>query len=211
MLNGGAHARWPVTMRSPRDASRPECDRDVDNEPVDDSHTCQCCGRIVAGPFGSYTVCPRCGWEDFAPPGHDYKKTWDGNPNGIDLAEAQRRYQRYGEIYPGSPRKLGQTSESAEDPDWRPLEQSQQNIYRDFVRDLSYLVISQAEQTKETILTQGGSKLTQARLATLTQVLTLIANQADVYKLDPEEIGFPEDFDIFRDLTADPPPDASAG
>ncbi|MBQ4480074.1 MAG: hypothetical protein II943_05505 [Victivallales bacterium] len=51
-------------------------------------HPCPCCGRLVDGAAGDYTICPHCAWEDDPVQAKD--PAFPGGANPLSLEEARR-------------------------------------------------------------------------------------------------------------------------
>ena len=133
--------------------------------------TCPCCGYLTLMAPGDYEVCPVCGWED---DGASTKRPliFDGNPNGISLAQAQRRHRRYGATYPNDPRTRPPRAEEVRDPAWKAVEDPAADDYRD-VRDLTYLVVEAAERARDEVR-RGGDDRARGNLDALRETVVLL-------------------------------------
>lgn len=161
--------------------------------------TCPCCGHqtLSEGP-GAYEVCPVCGWEDDGP-SRDDPTAEVGGPNGISLAEAQRRYVRYGAFYPEDVDHRPARPDEPVDPAWSPAEDPAADELHDFLRDLVYIYTLRAESTRDAV-GKGGDERARGRLDAWREVLTLVTTQADLFGLDPIDVGLPDQFDPASDL-----------
>ena len=171
--------------------------------------TCPCCGyRTLPDGPGAYEICDVCGWEDDE---SSAKRPLvnDASPNGISLAEAQRRYERYGSIFPLRAVKNAPPPHER-DPDWRPVRDPGASRYRDFLRDLTYLAIHEAETARD-VVRAGGGERALGGLAAWTDAVSLLALLADRFGFGPDEIGLPEGFEPGLDLSPHPGSSRSVG
>lgn len=165
--------------------------------------TCPCCGHrtLPEGP-GAYEVCEVCGWEDDDVSTAD-PTVWGGNPNGISLAEAQRRYRLYGPVR--APR-----ADEPVDPDWQPYAPPEaEDPHRTYLRDLGWLLFGHAEAARDEVR-RSGDAFTRGRLQGLTDAVELLLKQAEVFDLARDDLGFP-DGDLSDELLPERPPGWFAG
>lgn len=171
--------------------------------------TCPCCGYLTLTASGDCEVCPVCGWED---DGVSTRRplTWNGNPNGISLAEAQRRYRRYGASYPHDPHVRTPRADEVRDPTWQAVEDPAADDYRDYVRDLTYLVVQAAERARDEVR-RGGDVHARGHLDALRETVMLLARQAETLGFSRGDIGLPAGIDPSVDFSPDPPTNNHAG
>lgn len=172
--------------------------------------TCPCCGyRTLPDGPSAYEVCQVCGWED---DGVSTQRPliWGGNPNGISLAEAQRRYRRYGATYPKDPRSRPPRTDEVRDPTWKPVEDPTADEYHDYVRDLTFLVVQAAERALDEVR-RGGDEHARGRLDAWTEAVVLLVRQAEAFGLTADDIGLPGGIDPSVDFSPDPPTNRYAG
>ena len=150
-----------------------------------------------------------CGWED---DGASTKRPliFDGNPNGISLAEAQRRYRRYGATYPNDPRTRPPRAEEVRDPAWKAVEDPAADDYRDYVCDLTYLVVEAAERAQDEVR-RGGDDRARGNLDALRETVVLLVRQAETFGFSADDIGLPGGIDPRVDFSPDPPTSNYAG
>jgi hypothetical protein len=171
--------------------------------------TCPCCGYLTLTAPADYEVCPVCAWED---DGASTRRplTWDGNPNGISLAEAQRRYRRYGATHPNDPHARPPRADEVRDPTWRAVEDPAADDYRDYVRDLTYLVVQAAERARDEVR-RGGNDRSRGHLDALRETVVLLLRQAETFGFSTDDIGLPGGIDPSVDFSPDPPTSNYAG
>jgi hypothetical protein len=174
-------------------------------------YTCPCCGYRTRneGP-GEYDLCPVCFWEDDGM--HDHDAASIDGPNGITLAEGQRRYRRYGTSALDC---LGKTRpptpDEPRDPDWRPLPGPEgEDETRHFLPDLGQLLEHLTEEARDQAQ-QTRSELEIGRFHGLRAALSLLIKQADSFGVPRHEVGSDPQFDPDVDLVLDPPPGRFAG
>lgn len=167
-------------------------------------HTCPCCGfrTLDEGP-GAYDLCPVCFWEDDGSQGDD-RISVDG-PNGITLAEAQRRYRRHGssDLYALAKVRPPRPDEPR-DPDWQPepvpdgLDESTAFFAEDFGTLLYVRVLDAFDRTRTTRTAEE-----MARFHGLRAALELWIEQSASFGNLPTDAGIPPGFDLGRDLRLD--------
>lgn len=135
---------------------------------------------------------------------------WAGNPNGISLAEAQRRYQRYGAIYPGLLYCRLPRADEPLDPAWEPRDDPTADVYQDFVRDLVYLVSEEATKARDEVRS-GGDDRARGRLDAWGAAVALVVRQAKTFGMSADDIGLPDGLDPSVDFSPDPPTGHYAG
>lgn len=91
---------------------------------------CPCCGYLVFSEWpGSYNICPICRWEDDR---SQLRWVRSLGANHVSLIEAQRNFAQDGAKYgPKDKRYLNLYAEPSEyhrEPDWRPVDESIDNI-----------------------------------------------------------------------------------
>ena len=173
--------------------------------------TCPCCGhRTLPDRPGAFELCPVCGWEDDGPLSDTDPTRWDGGPNGISLAEGQRRFRRYGSSTPTREWSRPPKADEERDPDWRPFDDPTANLFRDYVQDLTYLVIHNARRAVDEER-DGGDERARGRLDAWRDAVALLVSQAEVFGLSPDDIGLPDGLDPNTDFSLDLPPGSYAG
>jgi hypothetical protein len=133
-----------------------------------------------------------------------------GNPNGISLAEAQRRYERYGSVHPNDAQGRDPRADEARDAAWKPVDDPTGNQYHDYVRDLAFLVVQAAERARDEVR-QGGDEQVQGRLSAWREAMELLVCQANVFDLSVDDIGPPGGLDPSVDLAPQQATDRYAG
>jgi hypothetical protein len=177
---------------------------------MDERVPCPCCGyRTLPDGPGAYELCEVCGWEDDGV-STERPLVWGGNPNGISLAEAQRRFQRYGSIYPNSRRSRPPRPDEARERGWKPVDDPTADRYRDFVDDLAYLVVQAAEAARDEARRRG-DEYARGRLDASRDAIELLMRQAEAFGMSVADIGLPEGVDPSVDFSPDPPTGRYAG
>ena len=89
-------------------------------------YACPCCGYKTLPDRGAYEVCPVCWWED------EGVEPWEySGPNGQTLVEAQQEFLAQRLPYRLRPGKVrGPKRGEERDPDWRPLDLTDELIGR---------------------------------------------------------------------------------
>jgi len=107
---------------------------------------------------------------------------YDGGPNGICLAEGQRRYRRYGSSYPEDPTHRSPRPDEPPDPDWTPADDVAADQNQDFVRDLTYVVTVRAGKARDDVRRGAGDRA-RGRLDAWQEILALLVKQAEIFGL----------------------------
>lgn len=126
----------------------------VDTRIMSSRYTCPCCGHqtLTEGP-GAYDLCPVCYWEDDGC--HEDDAASLEGPNGITLAEGQRRYRRHGtSALHCLPHVRPPREDELLDPAWRPLDLSGPDERQHFMPDFGELLDSLTETARRPARTQ---------------------------------------------------------
>ena len=85
---------------------------------IDAMYSCPCCGYRTLPEQGDYDLCPVCWWED------DGVEPWEySGPNAQTLVEAQQEYLAERRPYRRRPGRVrAPKKKEARDPDWQPIE-----------------------------------------------------------------------------------------
>jgi hypothetical protein len=168
------------------------------HRPTPERITCPCCGHrtLPDGP-GAYEVCPVCGWEDDGV-STKHPTLYDGGPNGVSLAEAQRRHRLYGPDRP--PR-----ADEPLDADWQPYAPLEaEDPHRPYLRDLGWLLFQRAAEARDEVRRNDNAS-NHGRLKGLTEAIELLLTQAALFDLSRDDLGLP-DGDLRDELSPEPPP-----
>lgn len=89
-------------------------------------HPCPCCGYKTLPSRGDYALCPVCWWED------EGLEPWVvSGPNGRTLVAAQMEYLAEKRPYRARPGRVrAPKKREAREPDWRPLELTEELLAR---------------------------------------------------------------------------------
>jgi hypothetical protein len=172
---------------------------------------CPCCGyqTLNEGP-GEYDLCPVCFWEDDGMHGNDARSV--NGPNGITLAEGQRRYRRYGSAALHAIEKARPpTPEEPRDPNWQPVPRpvgEDETGY--FLADLGQLLMHLTEEAA-LAARRSRSEADIGRLEGLRHALSLLMTQVDGFGIPRADAGLDPQLDLDTDLLLDPPPGRFAG
>lgn len=173
-------------------------------------YACPCCGyrTLHEGP-GAYDLCPVCFWKDDGFQ-DDNAASIDG-PNGITLAEGQRRYARYGSSSLHCLDKVRPPrSDEARDPAWRPLDLSGIDERQFFLDDFGQLLEAAVARAR-THARSTRSDADIARFEGLRSALVLYVEQVDGFGVPRLDAGVDPQLDLDRDLLLDPLPGFFAG
>lgn len=173
------------------------------NDRVPNRVTCPCCGHRTLTAAGDYELCPVCGWEDDGA-SRDRPLVYDGGPNGISLAQAQRRYQRYGCSYPEDPNHRSPRPDEPRDPEWTPADDPTADPVQDYLHDLTYIVTVRAGKARDHVRGHDDER-TRGRLDTWREVVELLVSQAEIFGLSLDDIGLPGGTDPDQDFDPDTP------
>lgn len=169
--------------------------------------TCPCCGyRTLSRPC-AYEVCQVCLWEDDGMSTLSPTESGEG-PNGISLAEGQRRYRRYGSAHLDS-LEIVRPPKSDEplDPDWTPHPPPRDEGARhDFLRDLGWLLLDKAREAGAQARRDGDAE-GRGRLRAYREVIDLLTAQGELFGLSRDDLGLPSGDLVAQELLADEPSD----
>jgi len=174
-------------------------------------YTCPCCGHrtLTEGP-GDYDLCPVCSWEDDGMHADDAASM--NGPNGVTLAEGQRRYRRYGTSALHAIGKVRPpTPDEPRDPDWQPVPRpTGEDETQHFLQDLGQLLMHLTEQAA-LAARSSRSEVDIGRLQGLRESLGVLIRQADAFGIPRADVGLDPQLDLDSDLLLDPPPGRFAG
>lgn len=166
--------------------------------------TCPCCGyrTLNEGP-AAYDLCPVCAWEDDGSQGDEQMSI--GGPNGIPLAEAQRRYRRHGssDLY-ALPKVRKPRPDGPRDTDWhrQPTPQGLDGSTADFTKEfgtLLYVRVRGALDRARATRSEGDI----AQFSGLRRALELWVEQAEAFGIPLLDAGLPPQFNLDRELRLD--------
>lgn len=171
--------------------------------PMSERVTCPCCGHrtLPDGP-GAYELCPVCEWEDDGISTRE-PTVWGGNPNGVSLAEGQRRYRLYGSAHLSDSldRVRPPRSDEPRDPDWQPYVSDEVEVpAQTCLRDLGPLLVHVTKTARDAVTHDGDDALGTGRLLGLIDAVRLLLRQAETFGLDLDDLGLGPDFDPDEEL-----------
>ena len=173
--------------------------------------TCPCCGHrtLDEGP-AAYELCPVCHWEDEGR--HDDDELTRQGPNGMTLAEGQRRYRRYGSaaLHIREQARPPRADEPL-DPTWEAQPApSPDEERRQLLPDFGVL-LSTATERAVALARAGRDERAIGRLEGLREAIELLATLADSFEVPREHVGLDPALDLQHDLLLDPPDNRFAG
>lgn len=132
-------------------------------------------------------------------------------PNGITLAEGQRRYRRHGtSALRCLPNVRPPRGDEPLDPAWRPIDLSGTDERQYFMSDFGGLLDSLTETARRRAR-ETRSDADIARFEGLREAITLYVKQVDGFGIPRQQAGIDPTLELERDYLLDPPEGYYAG